>query len=187
MLAGWRLSSSRGSWPVSVTSFSSKPKYDRVTVNWDVHQPTTERMLPGGDRANRTRSSFKQASLCFLTSVCSPVKNVYLLKPLDRWSCGLLLSPQSCSNLFWQHRCFASHTLSLSSTGPADDLKSVTMKVTVTFGQTGVVVPCKDGWTVRDLIQQATLRYRKLLEQVRLGIHTTNPHLISCFSFFLFC
>lgn len=39
------------------------------------------------------------------------------------------------------------------------------MKVTVTFGQTGVVVPCKDGWTVRDLIQQATLRYRKLLEQ----------------------
>ncbi|MED6289501.1 Partitioning defective 3 B [Characodon lateralis] len=39
------------------------------------------------------------------------------------------------------------------------------MKVTVTFGQTGVVVPCKDGWTVRDLIQQATQRYRKLLEQ----------------------
>ncbi|XP_074550689.1 partitioning defective 3 homolog B-like isoform X2 [Halichoeres trimaculatus] len=39
------------------------------------------------------------------------------------------------------------------------------MKVTVTFGQTGVVVPCKEGWTVRDLIQQATLRYRKLLEQ----------------------
>lgn len=40
------------------------------------------------------------------------------------------------------------------------------MKVTVTFGQTGVVVPCKDGWTVRELIQQATQRYRKLLEQV---------------------
>ncbi|XP_072541759.1 partitioning defective 3 homolog B isoform X3 [Salminus brasiliensis] len=39
------------------------------------------------------------------------------------------------------------------------------MKVTVTFGRTGVVVPCKEGWTVRDLIQQATLRYRKLLEQ----------------------
>ncbi|XP_030641799.1 partitioning defective 3 homolog B [Chanos chanos] len=39
------------------------------------------------------------------------------------------------------------------------------MKVTVTFGRTGVVVPCKDGWTVRDLIQQATQRYRKLLEQ----------------------
>ncbi|XP_026151014.1 partitioning defective 3 homolog B-like isoform X3 [Mastacembelus armatus] len=39
------------------------------------------------------------------------------------------------------------------------------MKVTVTFGQTGVVVPCKQGWTVRDLIQQATQRYRKLLEQ----------------------
>uniref|UniRef100_A0A3Q3G9K6 Par3/HAL N-terminal domain-containing protein n=1 Tax=Labrus bergylta TaxID=56723 RepID=A0A3Q3G9K6_9LABR len=42
------------------------------------------------------------------------------------------------------------------------------MKVTVTFGQTGVVVPCKEGWTVRDLIQQATQRYRKLLEQVML-------------------
>ncbi|XP_019945636.2 partitioning defective 3 homolog B isoform X1 [Paralichthys olivaceus] len=39
------------------------------------------------------------------------------------------------------------------------------MKVTVTFGQTGVVVPCKEGWTVRELIQQATQRYRKLLEQ----------------------
>ncbi|KAM9850884.1 partitioning defective 3 homolog B isoform 2-T2 [Aulostomus maculatus] len=39
------------------------------------------------------------------------------------------------------------------------------MKVTVTFGQTGVVVPCKEGWTVRDLIHQATQRYRKLLEQ----------------------
>lgn len=40
------------------------------------------------------------------------------------------------------------------------------MKVTVSFGRTGVVVPCKEGWTVRDLIQQATQRYRKLLEQV---------------------
>ncbi|KAG5283041.1 hypothetical protein AALO_G00037610 [Alosa alosa] len=39
------------------------------------------------------------------------------------------------------------------------------MKVTVNFGRTGVVVPCKEGWTVRDLIQQATQRYRKLLEQ----------------------
>lgn len=39
------------------------------------------------------------------------------------------------------------------------------MKVTVTFGRTGVVVPCKEGWTVRDLILQATQRYRKLLEQ----------------------
>ncbi|KAG7463990.1 hypothetical protein MATL_G00182470 [Megalops atlanticus] len=39
------------------------------------------------------------------------------------------------------------------------------MKVTVIFGRTGVVVPCKEGWTVRDLIQQATQRYRKILEQ----------------------
>uniref|UniRef100_A0A671KPD1 Par3/HAL N-terminal domain-containing protein n=1 Tax=Sinocyclocheilus anshuiensis TaxID=1608454 RepID=A0A671KPD1_9TELE len=42
------------------------------------------------------------------------------------------------------------------------------MKVTVTFGRTGVVVPCKEGWTVRDLIQQATQRYRKLLEQTTI-------------------
>ncbi|KAL4635801.1 hypothetical protein GN956_G13564 [Arapaima gigas] len=40
------------------------------------------------------------------------------------------------------------------------------MKVTVSFGRTGVVVPCKEGWTVGDLIQQATQRYRKILEQV---------------------
>ncbi|CAL8240579.1 unnamed protein product [Merluccius merluccius] len=39
------------------------------------------------------------------------------------------------------------------------------MKVTVMFGRTGVVVPCREGWTVKDLIQQATQRYRKLLEQ----------------------
>ncbi|XP_067117158.1 partitioning defective 3 homolog B-like [Osmerus mordax] len=39
------------------------------------------------------------------------------------------------------------------------------MKVTVTFGGTMLVVPCKDGWTVRDLILQATLRYRKVLDQ----------------------
>ncbi|XP_058236250.1 par-3 family cell polarity regulator beta a isoform X2 [Hemibagrus wyckioides] len=39
------------------------------------------------------------------------------------------------------------------------------MKVTVNFGSTGVVVPCKDGWIVRDLIDQATQRYRKIVEQ----------------------
>ncbi|XP_030011302.1 par-3 family cell polarity regulator beta a isoform X1 [Sphaeramia orbicularis] len=39
------------------------------------------------------------------------------------------------------------------------------MKVTVTFGDTAVVVPCKVGWTVRDLIDQATRRYRRILEQ----------------------
>lgn len=52
------------------------------------------------------------------------------------------------------------------------------MKVTVTFGRTGVVVPCKEGWTVRDLIHQATQRYRKLLEQVRrhvsLEVHSCH-------------
>uniref|UniRef100_A0A3Q2V5A9 Par-3 family cell polarity regulator beta n=1 Tax=Haplochromis burtoni TaxID=8153 RepID=A0A3Q2V5A9_HAPBU len=40
------------------------------------------------------------------------------------------------------------------------------MKVTVTFGDTSVVVPCKAGWTVRDLIEQATRRYRRILEQL---------------------
>ncbi|CAK6962492.1 par-3 family cell polarity regulator beta a [Scomber scombrus] len=39
------------------------------------------------------------------------------------------------------------------------------MKVTVTFGDTAVVVPCKAGWTVRDLIDQASRRYRRILEQ----------------------
>lgn len=40
------------------------------------------------------------------------------------------------------------------------------MKVTVTFGDTAVVVPCKAGWIVKDLIEQATRRYRRILEQV---------------------
>ncbi|KAI5090211.1 partitioning defective 3-like B isoform X1 [Silurus meridionalis] len=39
------------------------------------------------------------------------------------------------------------------------------MKVTVNFGRTGVVVPCKDDWIVRDLIDQATQRYKKVVEQ----------------------
>ncbi|XP_077954256.1 par-3 family cell polarity regulator beta a isoform X3 [Gasterosteus aculeatus] len=39
------------------------------------------------------------------------------------------------------------------------------MKVTVTFGDTAVVVPCKTAWTVRDLTDQATRRYRRILEQ----------------------
>ncbi len=54
------------------------------------------------------------------------------------------------------------------------------MKVTVSFGRTGVVVPCKEGWTVRDLIQQATQRYRKLLEQASNLYYSffvdINPH-----------
>ncbi|XP_029376305.1 par-3 family cell polarity regulator beta a isoform X3 [Echeneis naucrates] len=39
------------------------------------------------------------------------------------------------------------------------------MKVTVTFGDRSVVVPCKPEWTVRDLIDQANRRYRRILEQ----------------------
>ncbi|XP_043096383.1 par-3 family cell polarity regulator beta a isoform X2 [Puntigrus tetrazona] len=39
------------------------------------------------------------------------------------------------------------------------------MKVTVNFGETRIVVPCKDGWMVRDLIDQATQRYKKIAEQ----------------------
>uniref|UniRef100_A0AAY4C191 Par3/HAL N-terminal domain-containing protein n=1 Tax=Denticeps clupeoides TaxID=299321 RepID=A0AAY4C191_9TELE len=44
------------------------------------------------------------------------------------------------------------------------------MKVTVNFGRTRVVVPCKDGWLVRDLIQQATQRYRKIADQVNISL-----------------
>ncbi|XP_016085992.1 partitioning defective 3 homolog B-like [Sinocyclocheilus grahami] len=39
------------------------------------------------------------------------------------------------------------------------------MKVTVNFGETRIVVPCKDDWMVRDLIVQATQRYKKIIEQ----------------------
>uniref|UniRef100_A0A8C1RLN0 Par-3 family cell polarity regulator beta a n=1 Tax=Cyprinus carpio TaxID=7962 RepID=A0A8C1RLN0_CYPCA len=39
------------------------------------------------------------------------------------------------------------------------------MKVTVHFGETKIVVPCKDDWMVRDLIDQATQRYKKIIEQ----------------------
>ncbi|XP_026217952.1 par-3 family cell polarity regulator beta a [Anabas testudineus] len=48
------------------------------------------------------------------------------------------------------------------------------MKVTVTFGDTSVVVPCKAGWTVRDLIDQATRRYHRILEQH--GESPVKPH-----------
>ncbi|XP_061841077.1 par-3 family cell polarity regulator beta a isoform X1 [Nerophis lumbriciformis] len=48
------------------------------------------------------------------------------------------------------------------------------MKVTVTFGDTAVVVPCKPGWTVRDLIDQATRRYRRILDQH--GRSAVNTH-----------
>lgn len=44
------------------------------------------------------------------------------------------------------------------------------MKVTVCFGRTGIVVPCKDGQLrVRDLTQQALQRYRRAQEKVRTG------------------
>uniref|UniRef100_A0A674JYA8 Par3/HAL N-terminal domain-containing protein n=1 Tax=Terrapene triunguis TaxID=2587831 RepID=A0A674JYA8_9SAUR len=50
------------------------------------------------------------------------------------------------------------------------------MKVTVSFGKTGIVVPCKDGrLRVRDLTQQALQRYLKTKEKVRQK-HTTLPH-----------
>lgn len=42
------------------------------------------------------------------------------------------------------------------------------MKVTVCFGRTGIVVPCKDGQLrVRELTQQALQRYLKTRDQVR--------------------
>ncbi|XP_038136556.1 par-3 family cell polarity regulator beta a isoform X1 [Cyprinodon tularosa] len=49
------------------------------------------------------------------------------------------------------------------------------MKVTVTFGDTAVVVPCKAGLTVRELTEQATRRYRRVIEkqhgEVPVNIH----------------
>lgn len=48
------------------------------------------------------------------------------------------------------------------------------MKVTVKFGTTGVVVPCRDGWKVRELIDQATQRYKKIVEQVTSYLHNTS-------------
>lgn len=70
---------------------------------------------------------------------------------------------------FWSPAATQQHSIFFRCLrGPPflDEVHHATMKVTVTFGQTGVVVPCKEGWTVRELIQQATQRYRKLLEQV---------------------
>ncbi|MFT7818162.1 partitioning defective 3 homolog B-like [Arapaima gigas] len=54
------------------------------------------------------------------------------------------------------------------------------MKVTVTFGRTGVVVPCREGWTVRDLIQQATRRFTKTLEQQEGHFLVHTHHLEYC-------
>ncbi|KAM4537845.1 par-3 family cell polarity regulator beta a isoform 2-T3 [Fundulus diaphanus] len=51
------------------------------------------------------------------------------------------------------------------------------MKVTVTFGDTAVVVPCKAGWTVRELIEQATRRYRRIIEQQHREIPVNIHHL----------
>ncbi|XP_014904391.1 partitioning defective 3 homolog B-like isoform X1 [Poecilia latipinna] len=51
------------------------------------------------------------------------------------------------------------------------------MKVTVTFGDTSVVVPCKAGWTVRELIEQATRRYRRIVEQEHGEVPVNIHHL----------
>ncbi|XP_033834169.2 partitioning defective 3 homolog B-like [Periophthalmus magnuspinnatus] len=50
------------------------------------------------------------------------------------------------------------------------------MKVTVNFGNTAVVVPCKAGWTVKDLAEQATRRYRRILEQQQQGDDMIQTH-----------
>uniref|UniRef100_A0A8D0FX51 Par3/HAL N-terminal domain-containing protein n=1 Tax=Strix occidentalis caurina TaxID=311401 RepID=A0A8D0FX51_STROC len=55
------------------------------------------------------------------------------------------------------------------------------MKVTVCFGRTGIVVPCKDGQLrVRDLTQQALQRYRKAQEKVRASHHVSLSERVSC-------
>ncbi|XP_056891205.1 partitioning defective 3 homolog B isoform X1 [Takifugu flavidus] len=74
--------------------------------------------------------------------------------------------PSGVVPLFWNPSAARQYFVQAShGTSILDEVDHGAMKVTVTFGQTGVVVPCKDGWTVRELIQQATQRYRKLLEQ----------------------
>ncbi|XP_068804156.1 partitioning defective 3 homolog B isoform X3 [Struthio camelus] len=51
------------------------------------------------------------------------------------------------------------------------------MKVTVCFGRTGIVVPCKDGrLRVRDLTQQALQRYRKAQEKLIAIYDEQEPH-----------
>lgn len=59
------------------------------------------------------------------------------------------------------------------------------MKVTVCFGNVRVVVPCGDGdILVRDLIREATLRYKKATGKV--GVHLLfvlhNLLVMFCFS-----
>lgn len=55
------------------------------------------------------------------------------------------------------------------------------MKVTVCFGVVRVVVPCGDGEIlVKDLIQKATLRYKKATGKVCIFIHLDRvPELFS--------
>ena len=108
-------------------------------------------------------------------------------------SCFMVLTPSPFSGLcfgcFWSAlrpktldlQSFWSISGGVSARVPQDlcalDVRAAaTMKVTVMFGRTGVVVPCRDGWTVQDLIQQATQRVRKLLEQV-CCIQTNWSHL----------
>lgn len=56
------------------------------------------------------------------------------------------------------------------SGGAGGAWRGAEMKVTVCFGRTGIVVPCKDGQLrVRDLTQQALQRYRKAQEKVSAG------------------
>lgn len=54
--------------------------------------------------------------------------------------------------------------------------RAAEMKVTVCFGRTGIVVPCKDGQLrVRDLTQQALQRYRKAHDKVRAWARGCPP------------
>ncbi|CAL8390067.1 unnamed protein product [Boreogadus saida] len=66
----------------------------------------------------------------------------------------------------YYYYCCSAGQVHLSSPNPPDGF-GFAMKVTVTFGDTAVVVPCKDGWTVRDVTDQATRRYRKILEKAQ--------------------
>jgi partitioning defective protein 3 len=58
------------------------------------------------------------------------------------------------------------------------------MKVTVCFGSVRVVVPCGDGEIlVRDLIRQATLRYKKATGKVMWNFLRFNVCVVAVQSF----
>lgn len=152
--------------------------------------PPSPWFLPGSRRGvfclggSADRSTWHKRTFCgcrrvfvasfLFTLICLPLFN-------HQFSSGKTKRWRRPDFLTWNTCCsgFDGQVLSLQETAPGTfqhlfrnwgnlpgGRMPVTMKVTVTFGDTSVVVPCKTGWTVRDLIDQATRRYRRILEQV---------------------